>query len=257
MARRGYVMIMALMRTAPIPIAHRPVYKGNCEILVSYGTGHPERRPWIEKHIAKGGRFIGLDLGYWDREEPDAGMRTMIDGDHCTKFLRPEPGDRFAATGIQMREHFDPDGPIMLVAKGMQARRVTGDGPLSWESQAIARIRAELPGRRIIYRRKRTSDGVPSGVECAPDTPISEALRGVSLVVCQHSNVAVDACIAGIPAVCEYGAASAIYGNDLCNPKAPSKAERLAFLQSLAYWNWRPSEAAACWAYHLNRIKYG
>lgn len=86
-----------------------------------------------------------------------------------------------------------------------------------------------------------------------PDTvsrwgmPIDEALRGASLVVCRHSNVAVDACVAGIPVECDDGAAAALYRG---NPN-PTREQRAEFLRRLTFWEWRPDEAAQAWDWIL------
>jgi hypothetical protein len=104
-------------------------------------------------------------------------------------------------------------------------------------------IRKAYPNRRVVYRPKPNNEA-PLGIDCEQISsgPIEEVLRGAFLVVCRHSNVAVDACIAGIPVVCEGGAASAIYGNDLTAPRTVSREDRARFLQRLAWWQWSRSQ---------------
>ena len=117
---------------------------------------------------------------------------------------------------------------------------------MEWEHRILAQVHSAYPGARILYRSKRPEhfDGCPS-----IDGSIEQALKGASLVVCHHSNVAVDACIAGIPVVCADGAAAALYNNDLLNPVTPSFEERLRFLRNLAWWQWHPSEAKKAWTF--------
>lgn len=75
------------------------------------------------------------------------------------------------------------------------------------------------------------------------DGTIEKALQGCSLVVCRHSNVAVDAIIAGVPVVCYDGAANAIYNSELTKIVEPvAEPIRLKFLRNLAWWQWRDSE---------------
>ena len=90
----------------------------------------------------------------------------------------------------------------------------------------------------------------PKKVRHATLPPIEEALKGKSLVVCRHSNVAIDACIAGVPVRCEDGAAFALYRDF----ERPTRDERLGFLRSLAWWNWKPSEAGEAWKYLISRL---
>jgi hypothetical protein len=59
--------------------------------------------------------------------------------------------------------------------------------------------------------------------------------------------VSIDACIAGVPAVCVDGAGFALYNNSMVSPRKPSEQERLRFLHNLAYWQYRPSEARLAW----------
>jgi hypothetical protein len=57
-----------------------------------------------------------------------------------------------------------------------------------------------------------------------------------------------------VPVVCEDGAAAALYGSDLRAPVRPTPAQRLAFLRGVAWFQWRPSEAAECWDYLKARL---
>ena len=70
-------------------------------------------------------------------------------------------------------------------------------------------------------------------------------MKGASLVVCSHSNVAVDACIAGIPVDCTDGAALALYKDN----QNPTVERRLEFLRSLAWWQWSTREAPQAWEF--------
>jgi hypothetical protein len=181
-------------------------------------------------------------------------MRCTLNGDHPPGYIREEPSDRWDAQGIPLREDFNPNGPIVLVGMGRKAAELHAGRVLAWETKALQQIRATYPGRRVLFRPKRAQGPILPGVPAAKGGPISEVLKGASLVVCRHSNVAVDACIAGIPVVCEDGAARALYGNDLKNPIAPDRAARERFMRGLAFWNWKPCEAGQAWTYLLSRL---
>jgi hypothetical protein len=256
MAQRGAAMLEAMVDAAPgagvTPVVRKKGYRGDCELLMIYGTGHPVRRPYFFKH-AKHGGAIGWDLGYWRRTD-DYFMRCTLNGDHPPNYIRDEPGDRLDAAGIVLRNDYDPHGPIVLVGMGNKAANLHAGGPLVWERHALEKIKKAYPHRQVIYRPKRLTGPHLKGVPTAPSMPIEDVLRGASLVVCRHSNVGIDACIAGIPVVCEDGAASALYGSDLRHPVRPSEAERAALLRGVSYWNWKPSEAHQAWAYLLSRL---
>ena len=76
---------------------------------------------------------------------------------------------------------------------GKKSRVFLGAGDC--ELRKASELQQRFPGRSIIVRQKRAQ------------VPIDQALRGASLVVCHHSNCAVDAIIAGVPFECEDGAA--------------------------------------------------
>lgn len=253
---RGANMLDAMIKAAPIEVKVRKVYKGDCEILMVYGMGHPQRAPWQRAHVKAGGRLIGWDLGYWVRDVKNPYMRCTIDHDHPWRMLREEPADRWLGAGIQLREIARAKGPIMVIGMGPKSLIAHNLRLLQWETETVAKARAAYPGKGIIYRPKRMHDALMHGETCIHG-PIEDALRGMALVICRHSNVAVDACIAGVPVVCEDGAARALYGNDIANPTVVTAVQRLEFLQNLAYWNWKPSEAAQAWNYLLNRLQFG
>ena len=70
---------------------------------------------------------------------------------------------------------------------------------------------------------------------------IADLLRGASLAACRHSNVAVDAVVAGVPFEAVDGAAMWLAGKDY------TPANRLDFLRRLAWWQWKASEAHLAW----------
>lgn len=254
MIDRGAQMISAMIATAPKSIKVRPtkIYRGDCELLMTYGTGHLVRRKWWEKHRKSGRHCIGLDLGYWNRTTPDPTGHTMrftIDADHPQKWIRPEPPERFDAAGIQLRSDGDPNGPILLVGLGWKTARALGYGPQQWERAKLKELRERFPGRQIVWRPKTLRDGNIDGLKTSAGR-IEEALKGCSLVVCRHSNVAVDACIAGVPVICEDGAAFALYENE----PDPTHQARLEFLRSLAWFQYTPKEAKHAWNYLISRL---
>ena len=234
-----------MIDAAPIEVAVRESYVGDCEILMTYGTGHAIRRPWWMKHLARGGRCVGWDLGYWQHEEGT--MRLTLDADHPQRWIRDEPAARWDACRIELREDFSADGPVVIVGLGKKALKVHGLAPLQWERGAAARV-ANL-GRKLVFRPKRSTDARLKGVAIGMGE-IEEVLRGASLVVCRHSNVAIDACIAGVPVICEDGAALALYQRG----QAPTTEQRLQFLRNLAWWQWKPNEAKEAWTYLLSRL---
>lgn len=256
MFRRGATMIDAMIAAAPMPIEVRTEWSGKPCVLVVYGAGHPVRRPQQLANLRAGGRMIAWDLGYWGKSgDCTSPMRATIDHDHPQKMLRTEPGQRWDRTGIALREDADPKGPIVVIGMGPKSHRMLGYSGPEWERRALEACARYYPDRQIIYRPKRPHHPKPAGRwRAVAEVPIEHVLRGASLVVARHSNVAIDACIAGVPVVCEDGAAAALYSNNLRSPTIPTRDDRLQFLRSLAWWQWQPEEAREAWTYLVSRL---
>lgn len=221
-------------------------YRGRSHVLMTYGVGDEYRAGVWKQHRATGGRCVGWDLGYWRR---DVMMRLQIDALHPHALIRPEAPGRWDAERIALRQDADPRGPVVLVGLGIKSADMLGLDPLQWERKALARIRRDFPGREVIFKPKRPTVARLPGTDYR-DGPIEPILRGASLVVCRHSNAAVDACIAGVPVVCDDGAALALYRGNT----NPTPEQRLAFLRSLAWWQWQPDEAGRAWDYIRGRL---
>lgn len=252
LASRGRKMLEAMIAAAPdagVEVIVNSEWKRAAPVLMSYGLGHMTRRAWTREHVRTGGRLIGWDLGYWNRDVPVRfNMRLTLDEEHPHRWIGPEAPERFDAAGIVLREDYSAAGPIVLVGLGRKQRRHKGHPGLAWEMAKLQELRKRFKGRRIVYRPKRLEAGLP-GVATATGA-IEDVLRGASLVVTAHSNVAIDACIAGVPVECDDGAAFALYRG---NPN-PNREQRRAFLQSLAWWQWSPVEALQAWEFIKSKL---
>ena len=129
---------------------------------------------------------------------------------------------------------------MLLCGIGDKSAASMGLGVGDWERKALRKLKAMHPTAPILWRPKGRAARALPGAHLAHGMAIEDALKGCSLVYCAHSNVAVDACIAGVPVICTGGAALALYAD---NP-APTRAQRAEFLARLSWWNWAFSEAA-------------
>jgi hypothetical protein len=206
--------------------------------LVLYGLGGVDRVQFAARQ-----RLIAFDAGYWNRTGSDRSFRVSVGGFHCPRLIMqgPRPGpERWLASGLSLQQA-DCNGPVLLVGNGPKSNRVGAEG---WAGLKSAEIRAKFPGRKIWYRPKPkrpmengvAHDGIAVG-------SIDHVLQQVSLVVCRHSNVAVDACRWGVPVVCDDGAAAAIYPQRLDDwERQPDAATREEFLHRIAWWQWQVRE---------------
>jgi hypothetical protein len=231
----------AMHQASRMPGQATASYTGDHRWLMLWGVGREEHAQAWRAHS---GPVVMWDLGYFGRAKRDGYYRVSVDHWHPTpeqiERTRPDP-ERWDRFGVPLREDGDTAGPIVLVGMGPKSHAFTGD--VGWEQRTLQRLRERFPGRRIEYRAK---PGKPAArLDCARSAAgsIEEAIRGASLVVCRHSNAAVDAVVAGVPVECEDGAARWLQG------RAYTAATRLDFLRRLAWWQWRVDEAAQAWQF--------
>ncbi len=233
-------MMRAMVAAQPAGAVQTAAYSGKRRNLMLYGPGSPVKLPIVQRHVKRGGHVAMWDLGYWDRKDA---MRLSIDSMHPTPdqlAMSPMAGRR----EFDLREDADPAGPILLIGLGPKSVYAYDLHMVqAWERKKAEDLRRRFPGRKILWRPKGNNPIPLMDLEMCHGMPIEEALRGCSLLVCRHSNTAVDACVAGVPVECEDGAAAALYrGNS-----TPSRQERAEFLARLSWWEWSRFEAGAAW----------
>lgn len=224
--------------------------------LVVYGPGGPDRYPHVKAHP---GPLVCWDLGYWDRklDDGDRKFRVSIGGFHPKGIMDgPSPSpDRWSVARLSITQA-KCKGPILLIGNSPKSVAV---GAEKWTAKKSRDLRRLFPVERISYRPK-PGRGQERSVECdhVSGGLIEDALARCSLVVCRHSNVAVDACRMGVPVVCDDGAAAAIYPSRLEDrAEQPSAERRLEFLHRLAWWQWstREMESGQAWEWLRERMQ--
>lgn len=210
-----------------------------CETLILYGWGGAEQQRAVERHV---GNYVCFDLGYWDRDGLERrNWRVSINGFHCPELMmRGESPPKKRPTDNRIKAQdlgYNKKGRILLIGNGPKSTKVISGG---WAAEKCQEVRNAFPDRRIHYRTKPRRpeergvrhDGLANG-------ELFEELRKSSLVVCRHSNVAIDACRVGVPVLCEDGAGAAIYPSDIADyMNQPTMAQRQDLLARLAWWQW-------------------
>lgn len=239
---RAKRILSAYRAAAPSYVRASSHYTGTAPVVVVYGPGHPARQVYLRRHLSQPGhRAVLLDMAYWDRTNS---LRMSVDR------LHPSFSDIYASPAqprfpIVLREDAKPTGPVMLVGMGQKSLTALGIQGLKWETDALRRIHARWPGVRVMYRPKGPPLPLPlPGCTLSHGDPIADALRGMRAVVCRHSNVAVDACVAGVPVLCEDGAAAALYSRTF----EPTRLQRADFLARLSWWEWSADQAPGFWS---------
>lgn len=235
-------MMEALVKAAPEGTTATARYSGTRRNLMLYGPGSAVNLPIVRRHVKAGGHVAMWDLGYWERRDA---MRLSID----TLHPKPEHIEQSPDEGrreFTLRNDASKGGPILLIGIGPKSVYAYDLHRMhQWELAKVAELRERFPRRDILWRPKGAIPYPLLNLPISHGTPIERALEGCSLLVCRHSNAAVDACIAGVPVECEDGAAFALYRN---NPR-PTPEERLRFLRRLTWWEWSRYEAPEAWAW--------
>lgn len=226
--------LYAAASDAGIELQEHDAYTGSSPWLLLWGPGAPLRALDMRRHVAAGGHAIALDLAYWSR---DRKVRVSIDAAHPQEWIHRAPSalTRLNSDRPWIGTLWNPDGPVLIAGLGPKARVQYGAGVVdTWERDMAVACQKRWPSRAVIRRPK------PVGSVGQPE----DALRGVSLVITWHSNIAVDAIRCGIPVVCRDGAAAAVCPSELPADLTPLPVEvRDRFLAQLAWFQWRPNEA--------------
>jgi hypothetical protein len=213
----------------------------------------------VAECIKHGIPWIYLDLAYWLREQH---FKVTINDRHPNAYfmLRDMPHDRFNSFGLKISPWADkkPDSPIMLAGMSGKAAWSWGMKPEEFERKFIPEI-AKHTSREIIYRPKpsfRESTKLPGAqLDKSPEYK----LAGLHAVVTHHSNVGIDALMAGIPVFCRRGAAQPLalsVDSDLSRIEEPIYPEgREQLFANLAYCQWSLAEmiSGKCWR-HLREL---
>jgi hypothetical protein len=227
------------------------------QVALFYGLAHG-LRDVLADFRATGRKAIYIDLGYWGRRKRtrfDGYHKLVLNDRHPTAYFQrvPKSPERFIAHGVPILPWREEGDHILVV--GMSAKAAAAEGLVaeSWERQTIAQLR-QLTKRPIIYRPKPNWDGSRpiEGARYEREQPLEEALRGAHAVVARHSNVAVDALLAGIPCICPHGVASVLSGHDLSQietPPMPAGREQWAADLAHVQWSIAEMESGAAWSY--------
>ena len=245
MTAKGTRILQALPACAPRPCTVVSKPSGNAKVLMIYGAGNPGRKKLAEQHHDQGGRLVLWDIGYFAQQHFKGAMRFSVDRMHPLPRLLdlvPDDGSRWQKLGIALREDYNPKGHIVIVGLGQKSRNILPPREKVWEAQAFQQLKKRFPGREVVLRPKpggHSHPPLPCRIDAA--SPIEAVLKGASLVVVKHSNVALDAAVAGIPFEAEDGIARWLADK----PYTP--ANRLELLQRTMWFNYHASEAAQAW----------
>lgn len=236
--------------------------KPEADVAIHYGFAEGLRRIF-EQYRDEGRKAVYVDLGYWHRRKRtrfDGYHKLVLNSRHPTEYFQNKrhAPDRFNRLGVKIAPWRKAGRHIVVVGMSGKGALAEGFRPEQWERQTIAQLR-ELTDRPIIYRPK------PNWQEARPipgtifqrGVELDEALRNCHAVVCHHSNVAVDAILAGVPAICPIGVASVMGGTDLTHIESPPMPDgRHQWAADIAYTQYTMDEmiSGEAWQYLKSEV---
>jgi len=204
------------------------------EVAIFYGLAEGLRRVFDD--YQKRHRAVYIDLGYWGRRKAsryDGYHKLAVNSRHPTAYFQniAHGPERFLPFRVPIMP-WRKSGRHIIIA-GMSAKAAAAEGlrPEQWEREMVEALRQHTD-RPIIYRPKPNWDGarlIP-GTQMQRGVSIGDALKNCHALVSHHSNVAIDALLAGVPCICPGGVASVLSGNNI------RQIERLPMLDGREQW---------------------
>lgn len=202
--------------------------------------------------------FVYVDLGYWCRRLAgrfDGYHKVVVSGRHPTRYFQSVRHDDARRLHLERRNidltprPWHKGDAVLVAGMGDKAATYEGYAPGQWEEATIARLRT-ITDRPVVYRPKpswATARPIEGSIYSPRDEPLDAVLARCHIVVTHHSNVAVDAILAGVPVYAEDGVARPMGIADLIavgHPCYPTDHERRQFVDDLTYTQWSVAEIA-------------
>lgn len=216
------------------------VYIPGAEVAVIYGWKFSDR-------ARRYPHFVYADLGYWNRSDY---YRLSVDGWSPERYVAQGKSDeRLRSFGVEVQRWNESGDEILVVGAKEKAAKDHGLQYMQWEQALVSDCLRWLPGQKITYRPKPNDPAKRPIPGVAYDLRTTEeALRAARLVVTHHSNMAIDALVAGVPVYCHEGAAAAcsipFQKEEFENPTRDD-AKRRQFLSDAAWLQWSMDEMKA------------
>lgn len=222
-------------------------------------------------HIALGRHTVFLDKGY-TRDKGDGGhtlyTRIAIDCGSPIEYMMDEkwPNDRFKRLGIEFSplRSITHAGHILYTSSSQKYADFFGLGGSDDVALRLIQKIALLTPRQMIYRPKpsdRRAKPLPGIALSTNAQSMQQALVGCHAVVTYGSTAAMEAVIAGVPAIVLGDAIAApvaqravIYTDDVETPFWPDDDLRQRWMNAVAYQQYTQKEmqSGEAWAYVKN-----
>ncbi len=226
-----------------------------CDVMVIFGlVKRSFRKSWAKADLLKAhGKkpVVVIERGFVDRGNYWSvglnGINGMADFNNDNS-----PRDRWRRLGVTLRPwDLKRDKPVLVCGQVPWDVTVQDSDHVDWCRATVRKIKRM--GRDVIFRAHPAArkKGVDYGVSAPVSTMPSLAgdLARCSAVVTWSSNAAVEAVIAGVPAIAvnQMSMAWPVVGHCLTSLHAPAMPHRGQWAADLAYAQWRRSEFGDAW----------
>ena len=228
------------------------------DVAVFYGL--EGNTPAIFEKYRTEAHAIYVDLGYWGRREGGRWTgfhKVVVDSRHPNAYYRrhPHPTDRLEMFHVEpepwhgklLREKVAPKPHILLAGMSDKGARAEGYEPEEWERKTRDAL-LQHTDREIRYRPKPSwKDARPIGgmTYSGRDRTAALEFENCWAVVTRHSNIAMEAVLAGVPAFCTHGVGADMACPDLSQietPLMPKASDRRRWAADIAYCQWSIAE---------------
>ena len=223
------------------------------DVAVAFGVKGKSRQI-LDDHLAVGKSTLFFDKGY-SRQSGEGGhteySRISVNGSDPLQYLLQEQrqSDRFNKLGVQPKPRRGSNGMILLCGSSEKYHAFHKLEHPSVDAERIVRRLRKQTERHIIYRPKpswKNAKPIPGTSFSGGNQSIQDALRSCHCLVTHGSAAAMDAVLAGVPAI--------VLGNSIARPVAetllenvehpfwPDEELRRRWCYAMAYCQWRTEE---------------
>lgn len=223
--------------------------KVTADAAVFYGLS--DKLDQVFKVYREQSTAVYIDLGYWQRRinnKYDGYHKVSVNNRHPTAYFqnRQHDAERFKRLDIEIQPWKEGGSSVLLAGMSSKACWAEGLANEQWERNAAKMIRVGTP-MPIYYRPKPTWTGarIINGTHFQRNIDLAQAFSDCHAVVTHHSNVAVDAILAGVPVFCVEGVATPMACTDLRKIATPLRPDgREQWAADIAWTQFTPNEMA-------------
>lgn len=220
---------------AAVPTARSAAVPAGADLYIQRGSA---LTPALESCVERGVPFLVQDRGFWDRERLHSLAFNGLNG----RGWRPP-----APEGPRSKPELKPystsrPGPVLVCGQMPGDAALDGVCIDEWRDEVTKRLVTQWPSRRVTVRPHPASLDREARLR---QEPLEAALDYAACVVTYSSNAAVEAVIAGVPAVaCSPMSMAwpvAAWGLEA---ELPADPDRESWLHALSYAHWSEAELA-------------